>query len=99
MIILDTNVVSETQKPRPNATVMAWLDAQDPTNLYLTSITVGELVFGVSCLNVGARRLGLEAAIQAIIEEDFRSRILPYDTKRDGEHGFQMIVSSDFAAS
>ena len=81
MIILDTNVISETQKLRPNAAVMTWLDAQDPTNLYLTAITVGELVFGVSCLDAGARRSGLEAAIQVIVDDDFSGRILPYDAK------------------
>lgn len=87
MIILDTNVISETQKKRPNANVMAWLDAQDPTNLYLTAITVGEIVFGVSCLPTGARRTALETAIAAIIEEDFRGRVLPYDVEASRIYG------------
>lgn len=39
MIILDTNVISETQKKTPDPMVMDWLDAQDPTNLYLSTIT------------------------------------------------------------
>ncbi len=93
MIILDTNVVSETQKQRPSATVMAWLDAQDPTNLYLTSVTVGELVFGVTCLDAGARRLALEAAVQAIVEDDFRGRVLPYDAKAARLYGTRIATA------
>lgn len=79
MIILDTNVISETQKLRPDSSVMAWLDAQDPTNLYLTAVTAAELIFGVCCLEAGARRNGLEKAVAAILAEDFEGRILPFD--------------------
>lgn len=66
---------------------MDWLDAQDLTNLYLTSITVGELAFGVSCLPAGARRKALETATTAIVEEDFRGRVLPYDTRASWIYG------------
>jgi predicted nucleic acid-binding protein len=79
VIILDTNVLSETQRPNPDPKVLAWLDAQAPSNLYLTAITVGELMFGVHCLDPGARRAGLLATLTAIFETDFRGRILPYD--------------------
>ena len=87
MIILDTNVISETQRKRPDPNVMAWLDAQEPTNLYLTAITVGELMFGVSSMEAGPRRDRLGAAVAAIVEEDFRDRILPYDTSAALKYG------------
>ena len=79
MIILDTNVISETQKKVPDDAVMNWLDAQDPTNLYLSTITAAELVFGVHSMPEGRRRDGLKKAVTAIIEEDFSNRILPFD--------------------
>lgn len=79
MILLDTNVISETQKSRPDPNVMAWLNAQEPTNLYLTSVTVGEMFFGVFSMKRGPRFEHLSGAIAAIVEEDFHGRILPYD--------------------
>jgi predicted nucleic acid-binding protein len=79
MIILDTNVISETQKPDPDPKVMAWLDSLDPTITYLTAITVAELVYGVDRLPAGKRRTTLSQAISAIVETDFYGRILPFD--------------------
>ena len=79
MIVLDTNVISETQRPNPDPRVLAWLDAQAPTSLYLTSITVAELMFGVHCLAPGARAARLLETLSTIFEIDFRGRILPFD--------------------
>ena len=90
MIILDTNVLSETQRPNPDPKVLAWLDAQAPTSLYLTAITVGELMFGVHCLDPGARRAGLLDTLTTIIEDDFRGRILPYDEAAASLYGKQI---------
>jgi len=44
--VLDTNAVSETEKPRPNPDFLAWRDAQDPARLFITTITVGEIWSG-----------------------------------------------------
>jgi toxin FitB len=87
LIVLDKNVISETQKKRPDAGLMAWLDAQDPSNLYLTAVTAAELVFGVQCLAPGARRSGLERAVTAILGEDFAGRILPFDLAAARQYG------------
>ena len=87
MIILDTNVISETQRKQPDPNVMAWLDAQEPSNLYLTAITVGELMFGVSSMERGPRQKRLTDAVSAIVEIDFRGRILPYDATAAGNYG------------
>ena len=45
MIILDTNVVSEAMKPEPNPVVRAWLNDQAAETLYLSSVTLAELLF------------------------------------------------------
>ena len=93
MIILDTNVISETQKARPDDAVMAWLNAQDPTNLYLTTVSAAELVFGVNCLEPGRRRDVLERAVSAILEEDFAGRILPFDLAAAGIYGVTVAAA------
>ena len=90
MIILDTNVLSETQRPNPDPKVLAWLDAQAPTSLYLTAITVGELMFGVHSLAPGTRRTRLLETLVTIIEDDFRGRILPYDEAAARIYGEQI---------
>jgi toxin FitB len=45
--LLDTNVVSELRKPRPNAKVLAWLEAIDDPDLHLSAVTLGEIQAGI----------------------------------------------------
>ena len=79
MIVLDTNVVSEVQKTSPNERVMAWLDAQEPGDLYIAAVTAEELLFGAYILPIGDRRARLVGTIEAILQDDFNGRVLPYD--------------------
>lgn len=90
MIILDTNVISETMRAQPAEPVMAWLDGHDPANLYLTVITVQELIFGVECLADGQRKRRLREAIALVVEEDFVGRILPFDVAAARRYGMEM---------
>jgi len=80
MIILDTNVVSELLRPAPSPAVEAWLAAQDGATVFFTAIGEAELRLGVAILPAGRRRTSLAEAIDAMLEEDFRDRILPFDT-------------------
>ncbi|ANK94725.1 PilT domain-containing protein (plasmid) [Rhizobium sp. N6212] len=58
MIVLDANVLCEAMKPAPNPAVRSWLNEQVAETLYLSSVTVAELLFGIgSCRTVGAKRL------------------------------------------
>jgi predicted nucleic acid-binding protein len=79
MILLDTNVVSEAMKPEPAPTVQAWLDAQAAETLFLSSVTVAELMFGVGALAKGRRKDRLNAALDGALDL-FADRILPFDT-------------------
>jgi predicted nucleic acid-binding protein len=79
MILLDTNVVSEAIKPEPHTSVRAWLDAQVAETLFLPSITVAELLFGIGALPDGRRKDLLAMRIDAVLEL-FAGRILPFDT-------------------
>lgn len=79
MIIVDTNVISELFRPAPAKQVETWLAEQDGANLYFTTIGEAELRQGVAILPSGKRRTALTRAIEGILEEDFRDRILPFD--------------------
>jgi len=56
MIVLDTHVVSEAMKPEPHPAVRAWLNDQAAETLYLTSVTLAELLFGIGALPAGKRK-------------------------------------------
>ena len=47
MIVLDTNVISEAMKPQASPAVRAWLNEQAAETLYLTSVTLAEMLFGI----------------------------------------------------
>jgi predicted nucleic acid-binding protein len=79
MIVLDTNVVSEAMKPEPNPAVLAWLNDQVADTLYLSSVTLAELLFGVGALPDGRRKDMLAQAIDGLMGL-FRDRVLPFDT-------------------
>ncbi len=96
MIILDTNVVSEPLKPAPAAAVLAWLDAQAPTTLYLTSITVAELLAGVAALPAGRRRSRLAHLVAAQVLSLFEGRILAFDVP--AAHAFARVQAGAQAA-
>jgi len=78
MILLDTNVVSEAMKPRPHPAVRGWLDEQVAETLYLSSVTIAELMFGVGALPRGKRRDKLNAALDGVLDL-FGTRVLPFD--------------------
>ncbi|NJL72951.1 MAG: type II toxin-antitoxin system VapC family toxin [Candidatus Competibacteraceae bacterium] len=80
MILLDTNVVSEAMKPEAAPAVRAWLDAQTAETLYLTSVTLAELMFGIGALPKGRRKDKLTAALDGVLEV-FADRILPFDIR------------------
>lgn len=79
MIILDTNVVSEPMKPDAHGDVQAWLDEQIAETLYLTSISLSELLLGVELLPAGKRKVGLAGALSELLSTLFGARILPFD--------------------
>ena len=79
MIILDTNVVSEAMKPNPNPAVQAWLDEQAAETLYLSSITLAELLFGIGSLPAGRRKNALTQTLDGLLDL-FGDRVLAFDT-------------------
>jgi predicted nucleic acid-binding protein len=80
MIVLDTNVLSETLRLRPANSVKRWMEIQSATSLFTTSICQAEILYGVGLLAPGRRRTALENAIAAIFDEEFAGRVLGFDS-------------------
>ncbi len=79
MILLDTHVVSEPLKLSADAAVLAWIDAQLIETLYLSTISLAELRFGIAALPPGKRRDTLHTSLEQRILPLFTGRILPFD--------------------
>jgi predicted nucleic acid-binding protein len=81
VILLDTNVVSEALKPRPEPVVIAWIDAQRIEDLFLASVSLAELHTGIEIMPPGRRRDALAQLLQTSLERLFQSRIVPFDER------------------
>jgi hypothetical protein len=79
MILLDTNVVSELMRAAPAARVLQWLDAQSTADIWISAVTAGEIRLGIALLPNGQRKERLGALAEAMFEEDFADRCLPFD--------------------
>ncbi|MCO5062840.1 MAG: type II toxin-antitoxin system VapC family toxin [Rhizobiaceae bacterium] len=79
MIVLDTNVISEAMKPEPDPAVRNWLDEQAVETLYLSSVTIAELLFGIGVLPDGRRKEKLVAAFEGVLAL-FEGRVLSFDS-------------------
>ena len=86
MILLDTNLVSEPWKPRPDPHVVAWIDAQAVETLFLSAITVAELRFGIAAIPAGKRRKVLHERLEGELLPVFAGRILPFDLEASGAY-------------
>jgi len=78
MIVLDTDVISEAMKPEPHSAVRAWLNSQAAATLYLSSVTVAELMFGIGVLPAGKRQDVLAQTLEGLMRL-FGNRVLPFD--------------------
>ena len=81
MIILDTNVISELMRDRPQQTVLNWLDAQSTSSLFVTTITEAEILTGIALLPEGRRRRDLIDAAHRVFATLFTDRVLAFDSQ------------------
>lgn len=79
MIVVDTNVVSEMMRAEPAPAVVSWLNGQEASSLFLTTITIGEIGYGLRILPQGKRRLLLEQGFERLLAEAFAGRVLAFD--------------------
>lgn len=87
MYLLDTNAISETAKPKPNAGLTAWLDSVPPTTLFISALTIGEISHGIEKLPAGERRRQLTRWAEQLVRDTMRGRIIPLDTSSAQEWG------------
>lgn len=79
MILLDTTVISEPLKTSCDKKVRDWIDAQIVETLYLSTISLAELRFGIAALSAGKRRDTLHSNLEQRVLPLFAGRILPFD--------------------
>jgi len=77
--LLDTNVISELIKPRPDENVLRWIAKTDEALLFLSVLTLGEIRYGIEKLNPGKRRGRLESWLAGDLRLRFQERILIID--------------------
>ena len=79
MILVDTNVVSEPMKAQGDLRVAAWLDRQSAETLFIATISIAEILFGVAALPAGRRRVRLAEALEIEVQRLFAGRIMSFD--------------------
>jgi predicted nucleic acid-binding protein len=89
MILLDTNVISEFTKPAPSPRVMAWFEAEDPSNLATTAISEAEVLAGLVIMPEGRRKDGLLRETEAMLNA-LGYRVFPFD--RDAARVYPLVV-------
>jgi predicted nucleic acid-binding protein len=80
VIILDSNVLSELMRPKPEARVIAWLDRQPLTSIWTTSVTVLEIRFGLQVMPPGKRRTVYTQGFEKLLD-GIDHRVAPFDTE------------------
>ncbi|MDP2878127.1 MAG: type II toxin-antitoxin system VapC family toxin [Sulfuricella sp.] len=78
MIVVDTNVISEVMHPQPSPAVLNWLNAQDGNQLFITTVTLAEVGYGLRILPDGQRRWQLHSRFEQFIAQAFEERVLDF---------------------
>ncbi|EPC4825454.1 type II toxin-antitoxin system VapC family toxin [Salmonella enterica] len=84
MIVIDTNVISELWKIKPDSGVLSWIDAQAIETLYLSAITVAELRFGLAAMPDGKKRTIYLERLEREVLPIFEGRVLAFDLETSG---------------
>ena len=87
MILLDTNVISEMTRVRPDPVVAAWLDKQPEEELWTASVVLAELFSGIDMMPAGRKQKALREAVEEMIADDFRGQILSFDLRAARQYG------------
>ena len=92
MILLDTHVVSEAMKPEPHKAVRKWLNSQTSETLYISTVTLAELLFGIGVLPEGKRKVMLSEALNGVVEL-FKNRLLPFGAEAARQYANLAVIS------
>jgi predicted nucleic acid-binding protein len=78
-MLLDTNIISAIMLPTPHPNVVDWLRQQDADRIYISSVTVAEVHYGLECLPDGKRRRALQERFDRFLTLGFHDRTLSFD--------------------
>lgn len=87
MIILDTNIISEVMRPKPDQKVIAWLNQQNSVNLFVSSISLAEINYGLYVLPQGKRKQQLQVRFEQFVNKAFQYRILDFNEQAAKVYG------------
>ena len=79
MILLVTNLISETMRDRPTHAILAWLDLQLDANLCTAPVVIAELFSGIECMPVGRKQEVLRKSLELATIENFGGRVPPFN--------------------
>jgi toxin FitB len=91
MIVLDTNVFSALMQVAPDASVVAWLNRQPRTSVWITSVTVFEIRFGLQIMASGKRRTALLQSFESLLER-IEHRVASFDDAA-ADHAADLMAS------
>lgn len=78
-VVLDTSVLAELMKPRPDMAVLRWTNAQPIGSLAVTAVSLAELTYAMLRMSDLARTIDLRQALNEFVHDDLASRVLPFD--------------------
>lgn len=93
--LLDTNILSELIKPKPEPRVLHWIAATDEDLLFLSVLTLGEIRRGIAGLRAGPRRTRLESWLETGLRSRFSGRVLPIDEAVADRWGTLTALAAD----
>lgn len=79
MILLDTNVISETMRERPDPAVRAWLRQYPRDEVWTASVVIAELLAGIETMPAGRKQQSLREAVEDMVHDDFHGQIFPFN--------------------
>lgn len=92
--MLDTNVVSELMRERPDAAVLERLAGLDDSAWHITSITEAELRHGLELLPSGRKKARLGIALLGLLAQEFAGRIITFDSAASAYYAQVMVLRS-----
>lgn len=87
MMLLDTNILSEMMRPKPDGNVILWLNQQDSQNLFISSISIAEISYGLYVLPQGKRRQQLQQRFELFVKKAFQFRLLDFNEQAGNIYG------------
>ena len=96
VIVLDTNVVSELMRAEAAPAVVAWIDRRPAGDIWLTAVTLAELLYGIGRLPDDRRKTNFADQFETMISDDFDHRVLPFD-ETAAAHYADVVVARERA--